>query len=358
MPSLIIISSFPPFFQIKQHAVELVQGLTGSPEGIAQLASRNDVLLPPLFRLVGSGQPAISRPALSSLVNLSQEPAAQKKLLDLNAPARCMDYLKENTCPGQEDLLIMLLANLTAAEDGAAALMQLGKPGLEGLNLAILLRLFLDTTNIKAGEDPFEHVATILPNVARFVEGRQVLLEPGRGALKALASQLRSKSELRHRGCSGAIKNCCFTCEEDGTAEDIAKESSALSDILAVLAGIPEVEKDDFVRENLAEAMFCLAKVPVSRKKLWEADAPELLKKAYEYEEHYGVCEALEGAAQFFLEDGFQKDDENNGEEDEEAGGGAKEEELGTATDAAIDGDDDEGEQFIGRPDVRIEELD
>jgi Domain of unknown function (DUF383) len=263
-----------------------------------------------------------------------------------------MDYLKENTCEGQEDLLIMLLANLTAAEDGAAALMQLGKTGLEGLNLAILLRLFLDTTHSKAGEDPFEHVATILPNVTRFREGRQVLLEPGRGALKALASQLRSPSELRRRGCSGAIKNCCFTCEEDGTVDDIGKESAALTDILGVLAGIPEVEKDDIVRENLAEAVLCLAKIPDARKKLWAADAPELLKKAYEFEEHPGVCEALEGAAQFFLEDGLQKDDDQGGDEDEN--------DLDNTEAAVGDGDegDDSGEQFIGRPDVRIEELD
>lgn len=45
-----------------------------------------------------------------------------------------MDYIREKSCahPG---LLIMLLANLTAAEEGAAALLQLGKGPLEGLNV-------------------------------------------------------------------------------------------------------------------------------------------------------------------------------------------------------------------------------
>ena len=43
---------------------------------------------------------------------------------------------------------------------------------------------------------------------------------------------------------------------------------------------------------------------------LWAVNAPELLRKAYEMEEHPGVCEAMEGAAQFFLEDGFQQDEE------------------------------------------------
>lgn len=59
----------PP--QIKQHAAELVQGLTGSPEGIAKLAGRSAKLLPPLFRLVPAAE-ATSRAALVALVNLSQ----------------------------------------------------------------------------------------------------------------------------------------------------------------------------------------------------------------------------------------------------------------------------------------------
>lgn len=45
-----------------------------------------------------------------------------------------MDYLREKTCP-HPGLLIMLLANLTSLEEGAAALLQLGKGPLEGLNV-------------------------------------------------------------------------------------------------------------------------------------------------------------------------------------------------------------------------------
>lgn len=68
-------------------------------------------------------------------------------------------------------------------------------------------------------------MATVLPNVTRFATGRRLLLQPGRGLLQALASQLRSGSELRRQGCAGAIKNCCFSCEQDGTVEDIAGET-------------------------------------------------------------------------------------------------------------------------------------
>lgn len=38
--------------------------------------------------------------------------------------------------------------------------------------------------------DTYEHVASILPNVTRFPAGRRLLLQPGRGLLQALASQV------------------------------------------------------------------------------------------------------------------------------------------------------------------------
>jgi len=45
-------------------------------------------------------------------------------LLALNAVGRCMDYVREKSCPGRNDLLVMLLANLTSLEAGAEALLQ------------------------------------------------------------------------------------------------------------------------------------------------------------------------------------------------------------------------------------------
>lgn len=48
----------------------------------------------------------------------------QQRLLELNAVGRCMDYVREKACAGREDLLVMLLANLTALEAGAEELLQ------------------------------------------------------------------------------------------------------------------------------------------------------------------------------------------------------------------------------------------
>mgnify|MGYP001810473885 CR=1 FL=1 len=50
----------------------------------------------------------------------------QRGLLALSATARCMDYIREKSCPGRNDLLVMLLANLTSLEAGAEALLQVG----------------------------------------------------------------------------------------------------------------------------------------------------------------------------------------------------------------------------------------
>lgn len=309
-----------PRLQVAQHAVDLVQGLTGSPEGVAQLAAVASSLLPPLLRLVPGAAPDASRAALTALVNLSQEPAVQQGLLELNAVGRCMDYVREQACLGREELLVMVLANLTSLEAGAEALLQVGKGQLEGLHVAQLLKLFLGQVSPRA-PDTYEHVATILPNVTRFPAGRQLLLQPGRGLLQALASQLRSSSELRRRGCAGAIKNCCFSCEQDGTAEDIAAETEALTHILDVLCGITVKEADGVVRESLAEAVLCLARVDAARKLLWKSDAPTLLQKGYEYEENPAVCACMEATAALFLNDGFQQAPT----EEEEAAAGAAE---------------------------------
>ncbi len=62
--------------------------------------------------------------------------------------------------------------------------------------------------------DPCEHLGAVITNVTRLKKGREMLLEPGRGLLQALASQLApGSSEGRRRGCSGALRNCCLSAE-------------------------------------------------------------------------------------------------------------------------------------------------
>jgi hypothetical protein len=302
---------------IQLHALRLVQGLTVEQQVVHHLGGKASTLVPGLLQHVPKDK-SRSRLALTSLVNISQEPRVLDHLLDINMCNRAMDYLREKTCPGNEDLLIMLLANITADERGAEHLLQIGQGAKEGLHLAFLLGYFL--SNERSGEgqaDTFEHVASILPNTTVFKAGRKVVLQPGRGALQALASQLDSANQLRRTGCAGAIKNCFFCCEEDGTEKDIADEEDALNVILGLLCGTGANKKkaEDDVREMLAEGIYCLAKSDVVRTKLWRMNAVDLLKKGYEDEENVTVCEALEGCAEFFLQDGFEEDEENDGKE-------------------------------------------
>ena len=81
---------------------------------------------------------------------------------------------------------------------------------------AVLLKRFLDSGGGGRAPDQgdaYEHVALVLTNVTRLAAGRKLLLEPGRGTLGALASQLGSCSALRRSGCASALRNCCFCAE-------------------------------------------------------------------------------------------------------------------------------------------------
>ena len=70
-------------------AVNGVQGLTGSPEGLRVLAGQTKRLAPVLLCMV-SDQPDISKAALSSLVNLSQVRAFSSTLFRSHKlPACC-----------------------------------------------------------------------------------------------------------------------------------------------------------------------------------------------------------------------------------------------------------------------------
>jgi hypothetical protein len=93
--------------QVQQAAVDIVSGLSGSPEGIDRLKGVQVSLLAALLRIVGTpdAEPAVSRAALTALVNLSQDTALGKALLQLNTVGRVMEFVREKSCP-HIDLLV------------------------------------------------------------------------------------------------------------------------------------------------------------------------------------------------------------------------------------------------------------
>lgn len=85
-------------------ALDIIKGLTASPDGIDKLKSKVDKLLVFILRLVPVPDPQpqavqLSEGALASLVNLSQDPECANKMVAAKAIGRVMDYLREGTCP-------------------------------------------------------------------------------------------------------------------------------------------------------------------------------------------------------------------------------------------------------------------
>lgn len=85
---------------------------------------------------------------------------------------------------------------------------------------------------------------------------------------------------VRHPACLAASPHRSpATCAADTKPPLQCQLLQALALILDVLCGISGKEEDDSVRESLAEAVLCLARVDDARKQLWKADAPTLLQK-------------------------------------------------------------------------------
>lgn len=130
--------------QVRGHAARLVEGLTGSGDGISALLARRAALLPALLRLLAAEPPAACA-SLASLVNLSQDAEVAAELVTLRGVHRAADYLREGGGPagqpGGTRVLVMLLANLTTLEEGARALAQLGDGQREGRNMCARTRV-------------------------------------------------------------------------------------------------------------------------------------------------------------------------------------------------------------------------
>ena len=274
-----------------------IQGLTGTPEGCEQLIQRRDVVLKPLLQMLNESHASVSKAAATVLINLSSDPRARESMLDIGIIARIMTYIRELSCP-HHDLLCMLLSNLTMCEQGTNSMLQVGQDDgkLEGYFVAILLRLFVDSNG--QATDLYEHIAAVLCNITNMECGRRILLEKGRGLMHALTLQLQSKSDLRRRGCAGAIHNCIIAAELEGTLGTILEEKNNISRILDPLGvgGGLEREKDPFIRQNLAQCIQALAETSAGREMLMSLNAHETLREAYAQETDQEVNAAIEAA--------------------------------------------------------------
>ena len=320
----------------RAQAAEIVQGLTGSDDGIAQLASKAETLIPKLLHLMGAPA-AESRPATTALVNLTGASDVATLAVEKGAVERAMQFLRgaggeENKgCPA--DLLLGVLVNVTNTEGGVHVFAQEGK-SLEGFYVAKLVQMLAEGSP----KEKFDRAASVLTNVCRHPAGRRNFLEPSRKLVRVtLPSLAPSASETRRVGVAAALRNCCAdtpSCESllktvgSGNAAAVAAEASVagfanvgasgateggLEVVRALLAPVSGgrdgtgvgKERCDAVRQSCAEAVGCLADCESGRAALVQCDAPRLMRLGYEDEDHGETIEAMETAAEKFLRFGM-----------------------------------------------------
>ncbi|KAL3682274.1 hypothetical protein R1sor_000296 [Riccia sorocarpa] len=311
-----------PSSQLKKAAVDIVQGLTGSEDGIRVLTSKSSQFLPPLLNLLADPQ-EIAQPAAEALVNLSQENSSVDDFLKAGAVEKVMELVGKQGC-GINRLLVMLLVNLTQIESGAERLLQEGDEKLAGLHVSRLVRFFSRSSGDKKGEDAFEHVAAILVNLSRLKFGRKLILDQSRGLLKQILPQIDSRSLIRRQGVAGTVRNCCFEAEEDlpslllassflwpalllplagkraYSEEDTAKMPLELATPLSFERA---PEEDPQVRIEAADALYLIALQEGGRRALWSVNGPRILQVGYEDEEDPKVMEAYERVGSLLVEE-------------------------------------------------------
>ena len=213
----------------RAQAAEIVQGLTGSDDGTAQLVRKAETLVPKLLHLMGAPT-SESKPSTTALVNLTASPDVATRAVEKGAVERAMEFLRAGAesdgCP--PDLLLSLLANVTNTEGGVHVFSQDGKP-LEGFFVTKLVQMLAASEP----KDAYDHAASVLTNVARHPAGRRALLDPKRGLIfAALPSMSPPASETRRCGVAAALRNCCV-------------DEQSCASLLAARGGAPAAAGDD-----------------------------------------------------------------------------------------------------------------
>ncbi|XP_022157092.1 protein HGH1 homolog isoform X3 [Momordica charantia] len=268
-----------PSPQVRKAAIDIVQGLTGSEDGLQSLAKHPKVLLPSLARLLRE-QKDVAERAAEALVNLSQNSDLAAKMIDLGLVAAALDLLY-NVDSSISQLLLMLLVNLTQLDAGIASLLQ--------------------------------------------ESGRKLLLDPKRGLLKQIIRQCDSTSQLRKKGVFGTLRNCCF--EAEGQLQNLLLISEFLwPALLLPVAGSKVYKEEDTskmplelgsalsiereqtgdpeIRVQVLEAIYMITLQEAGRRAFWSINGPKILQVGYEDEEDPKVMEAFERVGSLLIHSG------------------------------------------------------
>ncbi|KAK4598480.1 hypothetical protein RGQ29_015796 [Quercus rubra] len=301
-----------PSPQITKAAVDIVQGLTGSEDGLKSLAHYANIVLPSLSRLL-AGPKEVSEPAAEALVNLSQDTDLARKMVEMGMVKIAMEILYKPES-GISKLLVMLLVNLTQLDAGIASLLQTEDEKMNGLYVMKLVRSFCRSSS-ETSDDPFEHVASILVNISKQEAARKLLLDPKRGLLKQIIRQFDSSSPLRKKGVSGTIRNCCFEAESQlqnllliseflwpalllpvaGNKIYNEKDTSKMPlELGSALSIEREPVTDPEIQVQVLEAIYLITLQDAGRRAFWSVNGPRILQVGYEDEQDPKVMEAYE----------------------------------------------------------------
>ncbi|XP_023551596.1 protein HGH1 homolog [Cucurbita pepo subsp. pepo] len=311
-----------PSPQLRKGAIDIVQGLTGSEDGLQSLAKYPSILLPSLARLLRE-QKDVAEPAAEALVNLSQNSDLAAKMIELGLIGAVMDLLY-NVDSSIRHLLVMLLVNLTQLDAGIASLLQTGDDKMQGLYVMKIVRSFCRSES-ESSDDPFEHVASILVNISKKEAGRKLLLDPKRGLLKQIIRQYDSTSQLRKNGVFGTLRNCCF--EAEGQLQNLLliaeflwpalllpvagnkvykeEDTSKMPLELGTALSIEREQIDDpEIRVQALEAIYMIILQDAGRRAFWSINGPRILQVGYEDEQNPKVMEAYERVGSLLIHSG------------------------------------------------------
>ena len=235
-------------------AAQLVEGLTGTKDGLDELVRGAELVVPPLVGTLvvaaagGGGKEGgktaeaaaaaqvqaqeeamrehLRRAGVScagALVNLSQRKEMVPMLVQRGALAAAARLLARREAPhAMQGRLVLLLTNLSQDDEACRRLVGLGNDALEQL-----ARRFTDAVaGGSAGigsdddeDDQMAHLASVFASITRTREGRRAVAHVD--APRKFVRFLRDGNLTRRRGVAAMLKNQCFKDQdEDGTRDE------------------------------------------------------------------------------------------------------------------------------------------
>ncbi|RHY01187.1 hypothetical protein DYB36_002096 [Aphanomyces astaci] len=327
-----------PRADVRQSAIQLTVGLTGTDSGIQQLIKADAVKA--LCRLIGDMN-AIARDAIHALVNITAtHPGACENALKHDIVNRLMNQLDSDF--QHKDLSVMLLANVTTTPEGAKALVTNdAKYSVREVILQNLTVRFLEsepepdgidpTTNEPKWDDDYQYVANVLANITQLEEGRAFLLrlrtkqgQPGQvqSLVHVLLPQVHSANVIRRRGIIQALRNLCFDSDNHFFLYDTldivvhlqrrlagpepledADKVGMSSSVLAVLGPKKKRENDAQVRKDIVECLLLLCSSRNGRNILRQKKVYPIIRNAHLVEADEDVSEQIYKLVDFLIRD-------------------------------------------------------